>query len=268
MNAKGQREPNRLKRDLAAGKICIGATITMNSPVVAELLSRVGFDWLWFEAEHTTLTEEAVNTMLQATNGADVSTVVRVPWNDKTIIKRMVDAGPDGILIPEINSREEAEYAVAAMKYPPLGERGAGLARAQGYGLAMSEYYQSANADVMTLLMIEHIEGVENIDAILKVPGVDSIMIGVLDLSGSMNLLGQTDHPAVEGAVQKVLAACQRANVSCGIIALDPDQANRRIQQGFTNIILAIDVLVLIAGTKAALGKVMRGEPAVAAASR
>lgn len=260
MNAKGLREPNRLKLDLAAGKVCLGATITMNSPVVAELLSRVGFDWLWFEMEHTSLTEESVNTMLAVTNGADVSTVVRVPWNDKTLIKRMVDAGPDGILIPQINNREEAEYAVRAMKYPPLGERGAGLARAQAYGLAMGEYYQSANSEVMTLLMIEHIQGVENIEEILKVPGVDSIMIGALDLSGSMNLLGQTSHPAVEGAIQKVLAACKQAHVSCGLMALDPDQANRRIQEGFTNIIVAIDVLTLISATKAALGKVARDE--------
>ena len=260
MNAKGQREPNRLKRDLAAGKVCLGATIMMNSPVVAELWARVGFDWLWFEMEHTALTEEAVNTMLQAANGAEVSTVVRVPWNDKTLIKRVVDTGPDGILVPQINNREEAEYAVRAMKYPPLGERGAGLARAQAYGLAMSEYYQSANAEVMTLLMIEHIQGVENIEAILKVPGVDAIMIGALDLSGSMGLLGQTDHPAVESAIQKVLAACQRAKVSCGIIALDPDQANRRIQQGFTSLVVAIDVLTLIGGAKTVLGKVARGD--------
>jgi 2-keto-3-deoxy-L-rhamnonate aldolase RhmA len=258
MNAQGLREPNKLKRDLAAGKVCLGATITMNSPVIAELLSRVGFDWLWLEAEHTTLTDEAVNTMLAATNGAAVSTVVRVPWNDKTLIKRAVDAGPDGILIPQINTRAEAEYAVRAMKYPPLGERGAGLARAQAYGLGMGEYYQSANAEVMTLLMIEHIDGVENIDEILKVPGVDSIMIGALDLSGSMNLLGQTGHPAVEAAIQKVLAACKRANVSCGIMALDLDQANRRIQEGFTNIIVAIDVLMLIGAAKGVLGKVTR----------
>jgi 2-keto-3-deoxy-L-rhamnonate aldolase RhmA len=260
MNAKGQREPNRLKRDLAAGKVCLGATITMNSPVVAELWARVGFDWLWFEMEHTALTEEAVNTMLVAANGAEISTVVRVPWNDKTLIKRMADAGPDGILVPQVNNREEAENAVRAMKYPPLGERGAGLARAQAYGLAMGEYYQSANAEVMTLLMIEHSQGVENIEAILKVPGVDAIMIGALDLSGSMGLLGQTDHPAVEDAIQKVLAACQRARVSCGIIALDPDQANRRIQQGFTSLIVAIDVLTLIGGAKTVLGKVARGD--------
>ena len=122
----------------------------------------------------------------------------------------------------------------------------------------MGEYYQSANAEVMTLLMIEHIQGVENIEEILKVPGVDSIMIGALDLSGSMNLLGQTGDPAVESAIQKVLAACRQANVSCGIIALDPEQANRRVDEGFTNIIVALDVLTLISGTKAVLGKMAR----------
>ena len=264
MDANGHRPPNRLKRDLAAGRVCLGATVTIGNPVVAELLSRVGFDWLWIESEHTTLTTENVLGMLQATNGADVSTVVRVPWNDKTLIKRAVDAGPDGILVPEINTREEAEYAVRAMKYPPLGERGAGLARAQAWGLAMGEYYASANDEILTLLMIEHIRGVENIDEILAVPGVDGVMIGALDLSGSMNLLGQTDHPDVEAAEQRVLAACRRANVSCGTVAPDPDQANRRIAQGFTNVAVAIDVLMLIGAARSTLGRIVR-DPAAAA---
>ena len=258
MRADGRREPNRMKRKLAAGEPCIGMTITMNSPVVAELLSRLGFDWLWLEMEHTALGEEAVLAMLQATNGSDVSTVVRVPWNDKTMIKRVLDTGPDGVLIPLVNSREEAEYAVRAMKYPPLGERGAGLGRAQCYGLQMGEYLQSANDEVQTLVMIEHIRAVENIEEILAVKGVDSVMVGALDLSGSMGLLGQTAHASVEGAVQKVLAACRKAHVPCGIIAGDPDVANRRIREGFTNIILAIDILTLLGGAKEALGRIQR----------
>ncbi|HEY6784953.1 MAG TPA: aldolase/citrate lyase family protein [Gemmatimonadales bacterium] len=258
MDANGQPRPNRLKRDLAAGKVCIGATLAMNSSVVAEILARVGFDWLWLEMEHTALTEENILQMLQATNGADVSTVVRVPWNDKTLIKRAVDAGPDGILVPQINTAEEAEYAVRAMKYPPVGERGAGMARAQGWGLGAGEYYRTANDEIMTLFMIEHYLGVENIDEILATPGLDSVMIGALDLSGSMNLLGQTDHPDVEGAVQKVLAASKMANIPCGIVALDPDHANMRIEQGFTNITVAMDVLMLIGEAKAVIGKVSR----------
>lgn len=255
MNAIGQRLPNRLKAKLAAGNVCLGGTITLNSPVVAELWSRVGFDWLWFEMEHTPLSVDAVNTMLAVTNGSEVGTIVRVPWNDATLIKRVVDTGPDGILIPQINTRAEAEAAVRAMKYPPLGERGAGLARAQGYGLAMGEYYRSANSEVMTLMMIEHIKGVENIDEILAVPGVDGIMIGGLDLSGSMGLLGQGDHPAVEEAIQKVLAACAKAKIPCGTVDLDPDSAKRRIEQGFTLLIVALDVLNLASAAKSTLGR-------------
>lgn len=258
MNSAGGREPNRLKRDLEAGKVSIGATITINSPIIAELMSHIGFDWLWFEMEHTALSVENVLTMLQATNGADITTVVRVPWNDKVTIKRVLDTGPDGIIVPLVNSREEAEAAVRAMKYPLRGERGAGLARAQTYGLNMEAYMKSADEEVTTIAMIEHVKAVENIDEILAVDGIDSIMVGALDLSGSMGLLGQTSDPKVEEAIQTVLAASKKANKPCGIITVAPEQANERIKQGFTNIILGIDVLYLVGGIKDALSKVQR----------
>lgn len=258
MNGKGLREPNRLKRNLAAGKVCLGATLTMNSPVVAEILSHIGLDWLWFETEHSSLDDDIVLGMLQAANGADVSTVIRVPWNDKTMIKRALDLGPDGIILPLVNTREEAEYAVRAMKYPPMGERGAGLGRAQCYGMHMGEYLQTANDEVTTILMIEHIKAVENIEQIIAVKGVDSVMVGALDLSGSMGMLGQTSDPKVEGAVQKVLAACKKAGMPCGIITVSPDQTNERIRQGFTNLIIGIDVLFLHGAATQALGQVVR----------
>ncbi|MDH5637319.1 MAG: aldolase/citrate lyase family protein [Nitrospinota bacterium] len=258
MNSLGGRDMNRMKAHLAAGKVCIGATITMNSPVVAELFSHLGFDWLWFETEHSSLSVAEVQAMLQTTNGAHITTIVRVPWNDKTLIKRMLDTGPDGIIIPLVNSAEEAEAAVRAMKYPPWGERGAGLSRAQCYGLHMPEYMKTANDEVLTILMIEHIKAVENIDEILAVKGVDSIMVGALDLSGSMGMLGQTTDPKVEAEIQKVLAACKKVNMPAGIITTSPDQANERIKQGFTNIILGIDVLYMLGGASEALGKVDR----------
>ncbi len=258
MNANGLAAPNRLKRDLAAGKVCLGATITINSPAVAEIMSHVGLDWLWFETEHSSLTLDNVLTMLQATNGADVSTVIRVPWNDKTMIKRALDLGPDAIIVPLVNTREEAEAAVRAMKYPPLGERGAGLARAQCYGLHMGEYMETANNEVMMIPMIEHIQAVENIDEILKVKGIDSVMVGSLDLSGSMGMLGQTGDPKVEGAIQKVLASCKKAKVPCGIITVAPEQANERIKQGFTNIIMGIDVLFLHSAARGAIAQIVK----------
>lgn len=258
MNSNGQRSPNRLKRDLAAGKVCLGSTITMNSATVAEILSRIGLDWLWLEMEHSSLSEDDVLAMLQAINGSDTSTVVRVAWNDKTLIKRALDLGPDGIIVPLVNSRQEAEDAVRAMKYPPLGERGAGLGRAQAYGLQMGEYLQHANEEVTLIPMIEHIDAVRDIEEILAVPGVDSVMVGALDLSGSMNKLGNTADPEVEGAVQKVLAACKKAGKPAGIISVSPEQANERIKQGFTNIIIGIDVLYLHGAARETLGKISR----------
>jgi 2-dehydro-3-deoxyglucarate aldolase/4-hydroxy-2-oxoheptanedioate aldolase len=260
MNSTGQREPNRMKRDLAAGKVCLGATMTFSSPVVAEIMSRVGFDWLWFDTEHTALSLDNVSVMLQATNGSDISSVIRVPWNDKTMIKRALDTGPDGILVPLINSRAEAEAAVRAMKYPPVGERGAGLGRAQAYGMHMAEYLATANEEVMTIFQIEHIDAVNNIDEIVAVEGVDWVFVGALDLSGSMGMLGRTDDPQVEEAVQAVLSSCKRAGLPCGILALGPDQANRRIREGFTAIIAGVDVLYLHGAASAALREINKAD--------
>jgi len=258
VDATGKRRPNRLKRDLAAGKACLGVTVTFHSTVLTEILSRVGLDWLWLDTEHTALTLDNVAGMLQATNGSDTSTVIRVPWNDKTMIKRALDLGPDGILVPLVNTREEAEAAVRAMKYPPVGERGAGLGRAQSYGLNMGEYLATANDEILVIAQIEHVTAVENIDEIVAVDGLDSVFVGALDLSGSMGKLGHTDDPEVEAAVQKVLAACQRAGVSCGIVALAPEQANERIRQGFTSVIVGIDVLLLSGGVGATLAQIQR----------
>ncbi|GEO81295.1 HpcH/HpaI aldolase family protein [Pararhodospirillum oryzae] len=258
MDANGLRPVNRLKRKLAAGEVCLGATLTMNSPVTAELFSRLGFDWLWLEMEHTTMADTDVLTMLQATNGSETSTVVRVPWNDKTMIKRVLDTGPDGILIPLVNSAEEARVAVRAIKYPPVGERGAGLARAQCYGLRMGEYLQSANEEVMTIVMIEHIDAVNNIESILAVPGIDSVMVGALDLSGSMGILGQTGDPRVEEAITRVLKAAQAAGKPCGIITTSAEQANRRIKEGFTHLIVGIDILFLLGGASTVLSQIER----------
>ncbi len=259
MEANGTRPPNRLKNRLADGQVCLGATITMNSPVIAEILSHIGgLDWIWLEMEHTALSEQDVLTMLQATNGSEVSTVVRVPWNDKTMIKRALDLGPDGIIIPLVNTKAEAEAAIHAIKYPPWGERGAGLGRAQAYGLHLAEYLKTADHEVTAIMMIEHIDAVNNIEEIISVKGVDSVMIGALDLSGSMGLLGQTDDDRVEGAVQKVLAAAKKAGMPCGIITVSPDQSNERIAQGFTNVIIGLDILFFHGAVRDALSKITR----------
>jgi 2-keto-3-deoxy-L-rhamnonate aldolase RhmA len=235
-------KPNRLKRDLKAGKICIGTVLTIPSPTLADMASRCGFDWIWVDMEHTPLSYESVQTMLQAMTGSGVSTIVRVPWNDEVMIKRALDTGPDALIIPLVNTKEEAEYAVRAMKYPPVGVRGAGLGRAQAYGSQLEDYLAHANDELMLIVQIEHKTAVQNIEDICSVPGVDSIFLGPLDLSGSMGLLGQTNHPDVEAAMAKVLQAGKRANLPVGIMTLAADQASARIKEGYQNIGVGIDV--------------------------
>ena len=198
MDATGQRTPNRLKQLLADGHPALGATVITGSAVVTELLSRVGFDWLWLEMEHTALSEAGRPGDAPGDERRGASTVVRVPVERQDADQARRRYGPGRDRRAQVNTREEAEAAVRAMKYPPVGERGAGLARAQGVRALVGEYYATANHEALTCVMIEHIDGVPNIDAILSAPGVDAIMIGALDLSGSMGLLGKTDDPRVE----------------------------------------------------------------------
>lgn len=246
------------KQKLHSGEVAYGLTLTIGNPQIAELVSNLGFDWVWIETEHTTMGLETVLAQLQAISGTGTQAVVRVDCNDQTTIKRILDIGPDGILIPSVNSREDAEKAIKFIKYPPLGERGIGLARAQGYGLKLGSYIKSANDEVATIFMIEHILAVQNIEEILQVEGVDGIIIGALDLAGSMNLQNDLSNPLIEVEVQKVLLACKKAGIACGAFVGDPNQAKARIQEGFRLLTLGADVLLLASSAKNVLDSVKK----------
>jgi 2-dehydro-3-deoxyglucarate aldolase/4-hydroxy-2-oxoheptanedioate aldolase len=234
---------NKLKQSLREGKPCLGTVLTISSPVIAEIMALAEFDWLWFDLEHTPMSLESLQSMLQAANGYPVSTVVRVPGNDEVLIKRVLDLGPDGIIVPLVNTPEQARSAVSALKYPPLGVRGAGIGRAQGFGEGVSgDYFETANEEILLIAQIEHIDAVNNIEAILEVDGVDSVFLGPLDLSGSMGLLGKTNHPDVEAAVRRVRDAAIRKKVPAGIMTMSPEQAAERIREGYRTIGLGIDV--------------------------
>lgn len=238
------------KEKLASGDPVYGLTLTIGNPQLAELVAHIGFDWLWIEAEHTSMSLETIQAQLQAVSGTQTHAIVRVDCNDQTIIKRVLDTGPDGIIIPSVNSKEDAEKAIQFTKYPPLGERGIGLARAQGYGLNLGNYIKTANDNVATIFMIEHIAAVQNIHDILHVEGLDAVIVGSLDLAGSMNLQNDLGNPAIEAEVQKVLQACKDAGIPCGTFAGDPNQAKARIQEGFRLVTLGADVLILASATK------------------
>jgi len=250
---------NRVKALLKAGKPAIGAATMLPSPPAAEILAQAGFDWLWIDMEHAPVNLETAHRMIQATQGTETAPIVRVPWNLHWLAKPVLDMGAMGVVMPQVSSKQEALDAVQAVRYPPEGVRGLspGFA-ALRWGLSMPEYLKIANNEIMAILLIEHIEAVNHIDEILTVPGVDLIFVGPGDLSASMGLLGQTTHARVEDAIQKVLAATKKAKVPAGILAVTPDDANRRIQQGFQFILVGSDMGFLTSGAKGILGQIKR----------
>jgi 2-keto-3-deoxy-L-rhamnonate aldolase RhmA len=233
------------KQKLRSGEVVYGLTLTIGSAQIAELVGHLGFDWVWIEAEHTTMSLEAIQSQVQALAGSGTKTVVRVDNNDQTMIKRVLDIGCDGIIIPSVNDRADADKAMRSIKYPPLGERGIGLARAQGYGVRLGEYIKTANDQVLTFFMIEHITAVQNINEILQTEGLDGVIVGTLDLAGSMNLQNDLANPLIEAEVQKVLQASKAAGIACGAFVGDPNQAKARIQEGFQLVTLGADVIML-----------------------
>jgi 2-keto-3-deoxy-L-rhamnonate aldolase RhmA len=240
---------------LRRGDRLIGPLITLPSPDVADLLSRIGFDYLWIDLEHSSLNIAQAQTLIQAAGGR-CPTLVRVPENSESWIKKALDTGCDGVVIPQIHSAAEAREAVASCLYPPAGRRGAGISRAQGYGLSFGDYVAAANDSLAIILQIEHTDAVNDIQGILQVPGVSALLIGPYDLSGSMGLLGQVNHPRVMNAVEKVRQASKAAGVPIGIYANDNESACAALDRGFTLIALASDVAYLIRAAKAALAAV------------
>ncbi len=254
-----QVKANRVKELLRDGKPALGAVISLPCAPVAQVLAQAGFDWLWIDMEHGPINLETAHGMIQATQGTETVPVVRVPWNLHWLAKPVLDAGAMGIIFPFIRSKQEAIDAVQSVRYPPEGVRGFSPAiAALRWGLSVPEYVQAANRGIMAILLIEHIDAVGRIEEILSVPGVDLAFIGPYDLSGSMGLLGQVTHPRVEEAIQKVLAAAKKTKVPIGILAVTPEDVNRRLQQGFQFIMVGGDTGFLTGAAKGMLSQIKR----------
>lgn len=216
---------------------------------IAEILSGAGYDWVVVETEHTAIDVSEVLKLLIAIEGRGAIPLVRLAWNDPIQAKAVMDSGAAGVIVPMVNSREEAELAVKSIKYPPQGFRGVGLARAQGYGVSFDEYVRCANQDSLLMVQIEHIDAVNNIEEILSVEGIDGTYIGPYDLSCSMGLPGQLNHPEVEAAKKRVLQATQARGLAPGIHLVHPEEAQRELkgcaEQGYRFIALGTDILFL-----------------------
>mgnify|MGYP005851030021 CR=1 FL=1 len=235
----------------------IGTLVTLGSAEVAEILSLCGYDWLFIDMEHGPLSIGQVQDMVRAVRGG-CSAIVRVPENAPVWIKRALDTGCDGLIIPHVNSADEAQRAVAAAKYPPQGERSAGVGRAHGYGLAFDDYVRGANERVALVIQVEHIDAVDNLDSILAVEGVDAALIGPYDLSGSMNRLGDVGSAPVQAAINTVKAKCREKDVPLGMFVMQAEDAQKEIDDGCRFMAISVDSVLLAGAAKRALEMIGR----------
>lgn len=215
---------NKFRNKLRNGQTCLGSVITFTDATVTEALSGL-LDFVWIDTEHNALSLETVQAHLMATRGTETATLVRVPWNDPVLIKPVLDIGADGVIVPLVRTADDVHRAVAACRYPPDGIRGYGPRRPAHYGrLGGPDFCRLANETIFIAVQIEHIDAVNNMDEIVKVPGLTSIVLGPNDLSGSMGLMGQSRHPEVLRALDIVIAKARQANLFVGIgIGDDPN---------------------------------------------
>lgn len=243
---------DRLQQLLQPGKHAVGNWISIGHPAVAEIGSR-DFDFVILDTEHTPIGLETLENMLRAVDAVDdAAPIVRVPWNDPARIKRVLDLGPAGLMIPMVETAEEAEEAVSAMRYPPEGIRGAAPARASDYGRTFGEYFDSANEDLITVVQIETEQGAENVDEIVSVDGVDAVMVGQADLSASMGLFGEWDDDRFQSALDSVIETTHDAGKPIGMLALDHDDIHKWVDAGADFVTVGADIVYLAEGSDAA----------------
>ena len=221
----------------------------MAHPSIAEILAMAGYDWVVVETEHTAIDVSEVLRLIIAIEQRGAVPLVRLAWNDPIQAKAVLDSGAAGVLVPMVNTQADAQMAVAMTKYPPLGIRGVGLARAQGYGEHFAEYVRHANDDTLLMVMIEHKDAVANIEEILSVPGIDGTFIGPYDLSMSLGIPGQITHPKVIDAKQRVLEAARARGLVPGIHCVQPrtavEDCAQAIAEGYRFIAVGTDILFL-----------------------
>ena len=242
----------KTKKKLQQGETALGAWIMVGHPTVAEIFAGEGFDWICVDMEHTASDVRAFHQVALATKGTNVDLFVRLPSCDPVAAKIALDIGANGIIVPSVNTPEEAAMAVSMAKYPPEGQRGSALCRASDYGRNFKDYFHRHNDEVLVVVMLEDIKAVENVDAILATPGIDATFIGPYDLSASMGMPGNLTHPEVLAAQETILQACRCHQVPAGIhvVAVDPDQVQLRIDEGFRFIACGLDTQFLMFGAR------------------
>lgn len=225
----------------------IGSWITINNVSVAEIMADSGFDWLCIDLEHSAIDFNDVLLLIIAIQSKGLKAFVRVGENNPRIIKRVLDAGADGIIVPSVNSAAEARKAVDAIKYPPHGKRGVGLARAQNYGFGFEQYRDIKIKDIKLIAQIEHINAIQELDSIIQTEGIDGTFIGPYDLSGSLGKPGQWDEPEVKEALRVYEKTAMKYKKWVGFHVVPPDYklVEDKISKGYNFIAFGFDAMFL-----------------------
>jgi 2-dehydro-3-deoxyglucarate aldolase len=228
-------------------KNSIGSWITIGHSSIAEVMADAGFDWLCIDLEHSVIDFGKMQELLIAIQSKGLKAYVRIGENNSRIIKRVLDAGPDGIIIPNVKSTLEAKKAVESFKYPPLGNRGVGLARAQNYGFDFENYRDYKTKDLILIAQIEHINALEELDNIIKLDGIDGTFIGPYDLSGSLGKTGKLNDPKVLNAIDSYLQKAKKYNKLIGfhVVPIDYKLVLEKMSEGYNFIAFGFDAYFL-----------------------
>jgi 2-dehydro-3-deoxyglucarate aldolase len=236
-----------LKARLARQELTIGTWITLAHPAVAEIMGRAGFDWVVIDTEHSVIDTSDIQPLLQALDATGCPALVRLTSNHPDQVKRAMDAGATGIMVPMVASAAQAQAAVDAVYYPPRGQRGVGLARAQAYGAGFRDYVEWLERNAVVIAMIEHVDAIDRMDEILGVTGIDGFIIGPYDLSASMGKPGEFDDAEVIAAITAIRDGGVAAGKPGGLHVVEPDWPllRRHIDSGFRFLGYGVDIRIL-----------------------
>ncbi|WP_458210433.1 HpcH/HpaI aldolase family protein [Haladaptatus sp. NG-SE-30] len=246
---------NNLKRSLEERTDPTGTWLSIGHPAVAEVCASLDLEFVLIDTEHTSMHLETVENMVRAVDASDgnTETVVRVPWNDPVRLKRVLDLGVQGVMVPMIETAEEARTLIDATQYPPQGSRGIAGGRAASYGLNFEEYVKNANDSILTIVQIETKRGLENVEDIASVDGVDALFVGPADLSGSLGVFAEWESERLSSAIDRVISAGETTDTPAGTLVVNPDDVEMRVDQGFDYLIVGKDTASLAAATRDAM---------------
>ncbi|MCC7050903.1 MAG: 2,4-dihydroxyhept-2-ene-1,7-dioic acid aldolase [Bacteroidia bacterium] len=236
-----------LKQRIRNRQLTLGSWLTIPNSSVVEVMASAGFEWLTIDIEHSAIDILTVQNLIRSIQGCELKALVRVYANDEIIIKRVLDAGADGIIVPMIKTKEQAEQLLDWIYYPPKGKRGVGLNRAQNYGIGFEEYQQKLEKEIIVVAQIEHIEAINNLEQILSVNGIDATIIGPYDLSASMGKPGKFNENDVQKAIEKYDLICDKLNKPKGshVISSNHIETKKKIELGYSFLAFSIDFFFL-----------------------